>query len=1341
MYLFKIFISTILLAKLCNCAFQLFNTERQYEFHGLVTPNLNKMGKPIIWYIQMICRQGCNSHSKYYSTITPDTVIDAGKFSFNLMAAMKKQGGFEEIRLLAVNISSLDEISNKYRFGHFESNSETGFYLEFKFNEGNKLPLTTLNKNSRVSFNSRVSYVNYNARIKAKQNGWFKSTKIFGFKEKLTNAEIEGRKSFRIYIGGDNARININKASFWPFSSSKELINLEPIDKYLRENSLPSMELIIEQDYFHRKCILELLGAQTTHDIEWKNDALYDTIAAEIRRRQYRHELKMPILQNGENPVYTYKFDPTITRQKEYNKIDCYNLQRGQFTRTKIYFLPLVPKSQRQYEFHLRISPNIRTVGTKLLPIVWIVQLDCLIGCNKYLDTQILQTQNFLENAGKVVFYLLASPVVNGEGYEDITNLKIKITSLDKLAGKYRTYTWENVVPEFGKEHHFQFGHYESNSELGLYLQFKFDLNYFSPLILNKNEVGARPLKYKAKLIATGWFCNKYSSKIFGNIIELPDSSLEGETFQIPLGGTNGIVPLKRRSSWPFSLLNCIKEEKVNIIRYLQNNTFPSMELIIEQMPVCGICGEKNYGEVVKLSTCEHYFHIYCINNSVKKSGTKQINKNEISEVVDIYISSEHRCSLCLRGFAIDKKTQLVNFDNQKIQYRQFRHYLKMPILQNGENPTYTYKIGLDNKQRNYNIMSILNFGDSDSESPPTIQNTEIAPSKGKKPIEADIEEINIRKTEPFGEGSSKRAEVYNDEEMSLYQQFLRGRVENEGTSSRNTSGELGSIKSPISPGTFERVFKGEGNEVFTTENEIEEPVEKKSKLTRWISRFFTKQEKQEELSEEDKTKSELMENFLSNIPLETIESGDELSENEVVELKSDEQMDDFIREQTDRLKQTNRLLTIPEITEDELSSSPLIRKRNKNIEKEQSSESGNKSFKSASGGQPSNNYIPPDRKSTTNSSSASLNSGRSTPPRYALSKEGSSVQSNSPIDNGSPTISINSDNGLRLRHQSSAKRSPLGGITSPNNQILQRSSSSKSVNNFPPSGTSQLSEQTLTNSSSGKESTDTFVSTQTHFSSERGGNVSPSPSPLPSDLPSPHHSAAPSPHSSVSSSPLHHGKAITSYAQNCSISPLLIRKPAELQQSTAFTQIYTLPSPAKASRSKQSNSSNSSQRIQSKETLSSTSSSSQKTHSNIYFNTTDNFEETKSSDSSSDSDKSVVIEDNEINNNTKQITTLSTPFYTPLNTPLNDPSNIALNPLNTREIEEIGEEEINYENENIENSTGEETPLIGGNFNYGNKGDKKKKQRGYSATELNLDLKYNLQKLKDKFTRKLSKK
>jgi len=22
-------------------------------------------------------------------------------------------------------------------------------------------------------------------------------------------------------------------------------------------------------------------------------------------------------------------------------------------------------------------------------------------------------------------------------------------------------------------------------------------------------------------------------------------------------------------------------------------------------MPVCGICGEKNYGEVVKLSTCE----------------------------------------------------------------------------------------------------------------------------------------------------------------------------------------------------------------------------------------------------------------------------------------------------------------------------------------------------------------------------------------------------------------------------------------------------------------------------------------------------------------------------------------------------------------------------------------------------------------------------------------------------------------------------------------------------------------------------------------------------------------
>nr|CAD2171162.1 unnamed protein product [Meloidogyne enterolobii] len=1045
------------------------------------------------------------------------------------------------------------------------------------------------------------------------------------------------------------------------------------------------------EDYFHKKCILELLGAQTTLDIEWshqfgsyisghkcpvcnsrilinmkKNDALYDTIAAEIRRRQYRHELKMPILQNGENPVYTYKFDPTITRQKEYNKIDSYNLQRGQFTRTKIYFLPLVPKSQRQYEFHLRISPNIRTVGTKLLPIVWIVQLDCLIGCNKYLDTQILQTQNSLENAGKVVFYLLASPVVNGEGYEAITNLKIKITSLDKLAGKYRTYTWENVLPEFGKEHHFQFGHYESNSELGLYLQFKFDLNYFSPLILNKNEVGARPIKYKAKLIATGWFCNKYSSKIFGNIIELPDSSLEGETFQIPLGGTNGIVPLKRRSSWPFSLLNCIKEDKVNIIRYLQNNTFPSMELIIEQMPVCGICGEKNYGEVVKLSTCEHYFHTYCINNSVKKSGTKQINKNEISEVVDIYISNEHRCSLCLRGFAIDK-----------------------------------------------------------IESPPTVQNTEIAPSKGKKPIEADIEEINIRKTEPFGEGSSKRAEVYNDEEMSLYQQFLRGRVENEGTSSRNTSGELGSIKSPISPGTFERVFKGEGNEVFTTENEIEEPVEKKSKLTRWISRFFTKQEKQEELSEEDKTKSELMENFLSNIPLETIESGDELSENEVVELKSDEQMDDFIREQTDRLKQTSRLLTIPEITEDELSSSPLIRKRNKNVEKEQSSESGNKSFKSASGGQPSNNYIPPDRKSTTNSSSASLNSGKSTPPRYALSKEGSSVQ----------------NNGLRRRNQSSAKRSPLGGITSPNNQILQRSSSSKSVNNFPPSGTSQLSEQTLTNSSSGKESTDTFVSTQTHFSSERGGNVSPSPSPLPSDLPSPHHSAAPSPHSSVSSSPLHHGKAITSYAQNCSISPLLIRKPAELQQSTAFTQIYTLPSPAKTSRSKQSDSTNSSQRIQSKETLISTSSSSQKAHSNIYFNTTDNFEETKSSDSSSDSDKSVVIENNETNNNTKQITKISTPFYTPLNTPLNDPSNTSLNPLNIREIHEIGEEEINYENENNENSMGEETPLIGGNFNYGNKGDKKKKQKGYSATELNLDLKYGLQKLKDKFTRKLSKK
>ncbi|CAK5020357.1 unnamed protein product [Meloidogyne enterolobii] len=1270
----------------------------------------------------MICREGCNSHSKYYSTITPDTVIDAGKFSFNLMAAMKKQGGFEEIRLLAVNISSLDEISNKYRsytweyinpeftkfhhfqFGHFEANSETGFYLEFKFNEGNKLPLTTLNRNSRVSFNSRVSYVNYNARIKAKQNGWFKSTKIFGFKEKLINAEIEGRKSFKIYVGGDNARININKGSFWPFSSSKELINLEPIDKYLRENSLPSMELIIEQfpscgicgenkeasvfklkgcdDYFHRKCILELLRAQTTHDIEWshqfgsyisghrcpvcdsrilinmkKNDALYDTLSAEIRRRQYRHELKMPILQNGENPVYTYKFDPTITRQKEYNKIDCYNLQGGQFTRTKIYFLPLVPRSQRQYEFHLRISPNIRTVGPKLLPIVWIVQLDCLIGCNKYLDTQILQTQNSLENAGKVVFYLLASPVVNGEGYEAITNLKIKITSLDKLAGKYRTYTWENVLPEFGKEHHFQFGHYESNSELGLYLQFKFDLNYFSPLILNKNEVGARPIKYKAKLIATGWFCNKYSSKIFGNIIELPDSSLEGETFQIPLGGTNGIVPLKRRSSWPFSLLNCIKEDKVNIIRYLQNNTFPSMELIIEQMPVCGICGEKNYGEVVKLSTCE-----------------------------------------------------------------------------NGENPTYTYKIGLDNKQRNYNIVSILNFGDSDSESPPTVQNTEIAPSKGKKPIEADIEEINIRKTEPFGEGSSKRAEVYNDEEMSLYQQFLRGRVENEGTSSKNTSGELGSIKSPISPGTFERVFKGGGNEAFTTENEIEEPVEKKSKLPRWISRLFTKQEKQEELSEEDKTKNELMENFLSNIPLETIQSEDELSENEVVELKSDEQMDDFIREQSDRLKQTSRLLTIPEITEDELSSSPLIRKRNKNVEKEQLSESSNKSFKSASGGQPSNNYIPPDRKSTTNSSSASLNSGKSTPPRYALSKEGSSVQSNSPIDNGSPTISINSDNGLRRRNQSS-KRSPLGGTTSPNNQILQRSSSSKSVNQ--PS----LSEQTLTHSSSGKESSDTFVSAQTYFSSERGENVSASPSPLPSDLPSSHHSASPSPHPSVSSSPLYHGKAITSYAQNCSISPLLIRKPVEFQQSTAFTQIYTLPSPAKTSRSKQSDSTNSSQRIQSKETLISTSSSSQKAHSNIYFNTTDNFEETKSSDSSSDSDKSVVIENNETNNNTKQITKISTPFYTPLNTPLNDPSNTSLNPLNIREIHEIGEEEINYENENNENSMGEETPLIGGNLDYENKGDKKKKQKGYSATELNLDLKYGLQKLKDKFTRKLSKK
>uniref|UniRef100_A0A914MAR4 RING-type domain-containing protein n=1 Tax=Meloidogyne incognita TaxID=6306 RepID=A0A914MAR4_MELIC len=76
------------------------------------------------------------------------------------------------------------------------------------------------------------------------------------------------------------------------------------------------------EDYFHKKCILELLGAQTTLDIEWshqfgsyisghkcpvcnsrilinmkKNDALYDTIAAEIRRRQYRHELKMPILQ------------------------------------------------------------------------------------------------------------------------------------------------------------------------------------------------------------------------------------------------------------------------------------------------------------------------------------------------------------------------------------------------------------------------------------------------------------------------------------------------------------------------------------------------------------------------------------------------------------------------------------------------------------------------------------------------------------------------------------------------------------------------------------------------------------------------------------------------------------------------------------------------------------------------------------------------------------------------------------------------------------------------------------------------------------------------------------
>ena len=116
------------------------------------------------------------------------------------------------------------------------------------------------------------------------------------------------------------------------------------------------------------------------------------------------------------------------------------------------------------------------------------------------------------------------------------------------------------------------------------------------------------------------------------------------------------------------------------------------------------------------------------------------------------------------------------------------------------------------------------------------------------------------------------------------------------------------------------------------------------------------------------------------------------------------------------------------------------------------------------------------------------------------------------------------------------------------------------------------------------------------------------------------------------------------------------------------------------------------------------------------------------------------MIENNEINNNTKQITTLSTPFYTPLNTPLNDPSNTSLNPLNTREIEEIGEE-INYENENIDSSTGEETPLIGGNLDYENKGDKKKKQRGYSATELNLDLKYNLQKLKDKFIRKLSKK
>uniref|UniRef100_A0A1I8BDK7 RING-type domain-containing protein n=1 Tax=Meloidogyne hapla TaxID=6305 RepID=A0A1I8BDK7_MELHA len=1331
------------------------------------------MGKPIIWNIQMICRQGCNSHSKYYSTLTPDTANDAGKFSFNLMAAMKKHGGFEEIRLLTVHITSLDEIANKYRsytweyinpeftklhhfqFGHFEENSGNGFYLEFKFNEENKLPLTNLNNNSRIS------YVNYSARIKAKQNGWFKSTKIFGFKEKLTNDEIKGRENFRIFVGGDNARISTNKSSFWPFSSSNELINLEPIDKYLIENSFPSMELIIEQipfcgicgenseapvfklkgceDYFHKRCILNLLSTQINQDIEWshqvgtylsghscpvckkriiinmkKNDAMYDTIFTKIERRQYRHVLKMPILQNGERPFYTYKFDPTITRQKEYNKIDRYNLQSGHFTRSTIYFLPLVHKSQRQYEFHLRISPNIRTVGSKILPIVWIVQLDCLNGCNKYLDVQILQTQDSIENAGKVVFYLLAAPIIKGEGYEEITNLKIKITSLDKLAGKYRTYTWENIVPEFGKDHHFQFGHYQAVSELGLYLQFKFDLNRFSPLIMNKDEVGARPVKYKAKLIATGWFCNKYSSKVFENVIELPDSSLEGETFRIPLGGVNGIVPLKRRATWPFSLLNCIKEEKVNIIRYLQNNTFPSMELIIEQMPVCGICGEKNYGEVVKIKSCE--------------TGSNPIKQNEIS---DVFISNEYKCPLCLRGLAIDSETRLALFEDNKIQYKQFRHYLKMPILQNGEKPTYTYKIGLDNKQRNYNVVSILNFGESESESPPIIKSPEIQKdSKGKKPIVEEkkpIEEINIRKIEPSGEGTSKMFENYNEDEITkihnedeLYRQFFRKNPEIEGSSSKN-SGELGSLlsKSPISPGTFDIVRKGGGNEFFTDE--------KKNKVFRWVSRLsrlFSKPEKQKELSEDDKTKNELMETFLSNT-LETIQSGDEQEEQI---LKSDEDMDNFIKEQTIRLKEQNersRLGTITEITEDEMSPpSSLIRKRNKNVKQESDNES------SKSKRQTSNNYLPPDRKSTTNSSSVSLDSNKNTPPRYALSKEGSSVQSNSPIDNGSP-ISINSDNGLRLRHQSSAKRSPLCGITSPTNQILQHSSSSNSNLSF---GNPQLSEgqvSELSNSASGKESIDTFFSTQTHLSPSP--QPSASPSPYPSYSPSPLQPASPSPHPSVSSSPHHHGKAITSYAQISSKSPLLIRKPAGLQQSTAFSQMFTIPTPDNS----QSKQSNSSQKI-SKNTES-TSLSSHKNPPNSFFSTSDNFEERKSSDSSSDSEKSVIIETNE-NDNKKQITKISTPFFTPLNTPLNDPLNISYNAPYTGEIEEIGEE-INNGYENIDSSTGEETPLIGQNLDYEYTSDENKKQRGYSMTELNLDFKYKLAKMKGKFKRKPSKK